>query len=520
MLQVFQANRIYTMNIPDEFYSAMVIDQGKIIRLFDTNEFSKERDSLSQVTQVNGVILPGFIDSHIHAISYGKYTEFVDLREVCSIKEMKGKLLEKVENTPEGEWIYGVSWNQEKFQEDRYPSKDDLDEISTKHPIVLKRVCTHILVVNTLVLEHAKITKNTPDPEGGLIDRDENGNPTGILRENGMDLIKPIEPKPSFEDKIRWQKLSQHALNSFGITSIHTLDEDSYSVYRALKEQLTVRVYFCPKHKKLDFLYKEEKDAKTGLGDDMLRLGRVKLFADGSLGAQTAAMREPYENSNRKGIPIHTKEKLEQIITEMNDAGWQLETHVIGDKGAELVIGCYEKIYRHNYRPVLTHCQILARDLVDRMAKAEIIAAIQPFFIETDMDFVEKFIGVQRMSYAYAWNTLRNNGIICSGGSDAPVDIPNPFYGIYSAVSRRKLNGTPAEGWLPNQKLSVWEAIRLYTFGAAYAEYQEHQKGLLKPGYLADFIVLDKDPFHVPLEELKNIRVQKTFLGGKEVYSA
>ncbi len=519
MLQVFSADRIYTMDTPNEFYKALIMENGRITRLLDTNTYETEKASFENVTELNGTIFPGFIDSHIHAISYGKYMEYVDLRNVHSIKEMVEKVAEKVKNTPHGEWVYGIAWNQEKFLEERYPTKDDLDVIGSSIPIVLKRVCTHILVVNSVVLEQARITKDTLNPDGGVIDRDENGNPTGILRENASDLIKSIEPKPTIEDQIRWQKISQKYLNAFGITSVHTLDEECYPVYRAVKDSLTLRVYFCPKYKKLDLLYNEEPNAKTGLGDDMLRLGRVKLFADGSLGAKTAAMRAPYENSEDMGVPIHKKAELCRIIKEMDSKGWQLETHVIGDKGAEMVLDCYENIYKHDCRPILTHCQILAKDLVQRMAKSEVIASIQPFFIETDMDFVEKFIGVERMKYSYAWKTLLEYGIKCCGGSDAPVDTPNPFNGIYAAVTRKKLDNTPEDGWLPKQKISVWDAIRLYTHGAAFAEYQEHQKGLLNPGYLADFILLDKDPFRISPEELINIQVQKTYLGGKEVYS-
>ena len=519
MLQVFSADRIYTMDSPNEYYNAMIIEDGRIKQLLDKKTFESEKASFQNISELDGYIFPGFIDSHIHAISYGQYMEYVDLRYVHSINEMVEKVAEKVATTPEGEWIYGIAWNQEKFSEKRYPKKQDLDAISSKHPVILKRVCTHIVVVNSVVLDAAGITKSTADPDGGIIDRDVDGNPTGILRENATDLIKPVEPKPTTQDRIRWQKKSQQYLNSYGITSVHTLEEECYPAYRSVKDKLTVRVYYCPKHKNLEYVYREESSAKTGFGDDMLRIGRVKLFADGSLGAQTAAMREPYENSNNKGVPIHTKEQLQEIIIDLDKKKWQIETHVIGDKAAEIVLDCYESIYRHGYRPVLTHCQILAKDLVQRMAKSEVVASIQPFFIETDMDFVEKFIGAHRMDYSYAWKALMDNGIRCSGGSDAPVDDPNPFNGIYAAVTRQKIDGTPPDGWLPDQKISVWDALRLYTHGAAYAEFQEHQKGLLKPGYLADFVILDKDPFEVSLDELKNIHVQKTILGGKEVYS-
>jgi predicted amidohydrolase YtcJ len=519
MPQVFTANRIYSLDSPNEYFKAILVENGRITQLLKKNEFKTQKEDFTDITELSGYIFPGFIDSHIHAISYGRYMDYIDLRYIYSIKELVEKVAEKARNTPEGIWIYGIGWNQEQFKEKRYPQKEDLDPISTTHPIILKRVCTHILLTNSIVLKKAGITRDTPDPEGGIIDRNEQGDPTGILRENAEDLIKILEPKPTFNEQLTWLQKSQRYLNSFGITSIHTLDEECYPVYRAMKDKLTVRVYFCPKHKKLNILYQEEKRAKTGLGDDILRLGRVKLFTDGSLGAQTAAMREPYENSDESGIPIHTKEQFKNLIKEIDDKGWQIETHAIGDKAAEITLDGYEEIYRNNYRPVMTHCQILAKDLIQRIAKSEVIASIQPIFIEQDMDFVEKFIGSKRMKYAYAWKTLLSNGIKCSGGSDAPVDSPNPLYGIYSAVTRQKLNGSPIGGWIPEQKLSMWDAFRLYTYGAAFAEFQEHQKGLLKPGFLADFIILDRDPFQSPAQDIKNIQVMRTFLGGKEVYS-
>ncbi|HKZ40695.1 MAG TPA: amidohydrolase family protein, partial [Candidatus Hodarchaeales archaeon] len=243
-----------------------------------------------------------------------------------------------------------------------------------------------------------------------------------------------------------------------------------------------------------------------------------KCFTDGSLGAKTAALREPYVGSESTGILVHTLEELKEFLKAANDHDWQIETHAIGDRGAEIAIQAYEDVVKPESRPVLTHCQVLTKDLVVRMAKHNIIANIQPVHLVTDKTWAEMYLGKSRMRYAYAWKSLLKSGVHCAGGSDAPVEACNPLLGIHAAVNRQDTKGDPVGGWYPKEKLSVWEAVGLWTTGAAYAEWAEKQKGILQPGTFADMVVLDKDPFKVDPKTIKDIRVLATIVGGVAVF--
>ncbi|MHA2032523.1 MAG: amidohydrolase [Candidatus Kariarchaeaceae archaeon] len=311
---------------------------------------------------------------------------------------------------------------------------------------------------------------------------------------------------------------SEKYLNSVGITSIQTIDEHGLEVYQNLKNDLNLRVTFTPNHDELDEILIDNPDIRTGMGDDYFRWGRIKIYSDGSLGAQTAAMREFYENTNNSGILFYQKDKLHNMIEKFNKMGWQLEIHAIGDKGAELTIEGFEKFVKKGGRPILVHCQVLGDDLIKKMAQLGVVASIQPVFVETDIGTADKFLGEKRMKYSYAWKTLMKNGVKCVGGSDAPIEDANPIKGIHAAVNRQRSDGFPEEGWYPEEKYSIWDALRLFTFNSAYAEFQEKRKGLLKPGYLADFVLLDKDPFTILPDKLLTIEVKATYLGGKKVF--
>ncbi len=253
-------------------------------------------------------------------------------------------------------------------------------------------------------------------------------------------------------------------------------------------------------------------------GDDFLRWGRIKLFSDGSLGAETAALIDNYENSSSNGVLIYSEEELAKLISEAHINGWQLEIHAIGDRSAELVVKLFESTGAYKNRAVLTHCQILNESIIRKLAQLGIIANIQPIFINTDLHWAEKRIGKQRMKYSYAWKTLLDNKILCAGGSDAPVERPDPLFGIHAAVNRQDNNGYPSEGWYSSESLSVWDAVKLFTVNSAFAEFQEHQKGKLLAEYLADFIILDKDIFDIPSVDIRNISIEYTFVHGKQVF--
>ena len=517
--QVILAKKIYTLDKPNEFFTAMVIKDGKIIELTQKERINLEKDSSIQIVDFSSdIIIPGFNDSHIHAVGFGIYRKNITLVG-CGKKEFLRKIQDKVDSLNNDDWIIGRGWDHENFEDSILPSKEDLDSVSNNHPILLHRICGHICVVNSKALQLAGITKDTPDPEGGLLDRDPTtGDLTGILRERAIDLVKACIPSIDSRKKIDLMKEALKELNSQGITSIQSVDENAYSLYKSLKdnEELTVRVYLTPMIDELPELIKS--NVKSCEGDDLLRWGRIKLFSDGSLGAETAALNDNYENSSSNGLLIYTDQKLHDLLVNAHTHGWQIEVHAIGDLSAEQVVRQFEITDAYTNRAVLTHCQILNESIIEKMAKLGIVANIQPIFLNTDLHWAEKKIGVHRMKYSYAWKTLRNASILCAGGSDAPVERPDPLLGIHAAVNRQDNTDYPPEGWYKNESLSVWEAVKLFTVNSAYAEFQEHQKGKLLVNYLADFIVLDKDIFEIPTEDLKNIQVKATFLGGKQVF--
>jgi predicted amidohydrolase YtcJ len=442
---------------------------------------------------------------------------YIDLVNCGSKEELLTKVRLKITETPPGTWILGRGWDHEKFIEKEFPNKIDLDKLSKDHPIFLHRSCGHIAVVNSSALSISEIKSETKDPDGGIIDRFENGEPTGILKENAIHLVTSHIPEPSPESQSKWLLSAIKKLNEFGITSVHANDGNVHDLYVSLGEKLTVRTYLTPFIEELPDLNKI--GAKTCKNSNkLIRWGRIKIYSDGSLGGETAALKDPYVGKKNKGMLLYSYDDLLQKFKSAVESGWQLETHAIGDYAAEMVIKAYEESRAHTNRAVLTHAQILNEELIKKMAELGIIANIQPIFINSDLHWAEKKIGESRMRFSYAWRTLMEKGIHCAGGSDAPVEQPNPLFGIHAAVNRQDNDGIPEKGWYPEQSLSVFEAVKLYTINSAFAEFQEEKKGVLKKGMYADFIVLNKDIFSVPKREIRFLKVMATFLGGNLVY--
>ena len=512
------AKKIYSLDKPHEFFTAMIIHDSRIVEMTSKENIDLDNSKFDEIFDyANNFIIPGFNDSHIHVLGLGKTLENLNLVG-CSKQEFLNRIKEKILSKPADEWILGRGWDQEDFEQASYPSRLDLDGFSSTNPILLHRICGHVCVVNSKALEIAHVTADTPDPEGGKIDRDPiTGEPTGILRESAIDLVSECIPSANANQKLNWLRNAIQLLVSRGITSVQSNDEDAYSLYNDLKEsnELHVRVYETPMIEELPMLIKI--GAKSNLGDDHLRWGRIKIFADGSLGAETAALLENYENSSNNGIMI-SEDKIFNQITQAHNNDWQLEVHAIGDRSAQLVVDQFEKTGSYVNRSVLTHCQILNKSIISKMSHLGVIANIQPVFLNTDLHWAEKKIGKDRMKYSYAWNTLLSSGIHCAGGSDSPVEKPDPLLGIHAAVNRQDNEGNPSQGWYTNESLSVWDAVRLFTTDSAFAEYQEHQKGKLLANYLADFIVLDKDIFLIPKNELRTIQVISTFMNGNQTF--
>jgi hypothetical protein len=473
-------------------------------------------------------VVPGFIDSHLHLLGFGLSLDNLDLNGVRSIAEVVRLVRQEAAALPAGDWVFGRGWDQDRFAEGRYPTRDDLDLAAPDRPVSLVRSCGHVLVANTAALRHSGITRETADPPGGRIDRGESGEPTGILRETAKGLLK--SPGPSRERLERALRLAVERALAVGVTSVHTEDTRGvgfapvYDLYRRSlgREGLPFRVSIDVAYEHLDEL--EAAGFKTGSGDDYVKIGATKLFADGSLGASTAVLGEPYsDNPQSQGIPVLEAGEIRERVRQAHRHGLQLATHAIGDRAIELTLDAYlqalTEIPRPNHRHRIIHCQVMRPDQFRWFAALGVVADIQPKFITTDMRWAEKRVGPERIQTSYAWKTFIEAGVHVAGGSDCPVEPLNPALGLYSAVARQDLDGRPEGGWLPEQRLSVDQALRLFTLGGAYAAFEETEKGSIEPGKLADLAILRRDPRDVPGGELKDLQVQMTVVGGRVAFS-
>ncbi|MCR4429481.1 MAG: amidohydrolase [Tepidanaerobacteraceae bacterium] len=504
---------------------------GKNEEVFDLKVSSTEIIDLKSKT-----VVPGFNDSHMHLLSYAISLEMADLNAIASIDDLikNVRIFIEEKNIPEGQWIQGRGWNQERFFEKRMPTRHDLDKISQKHPIVLARTCGHVCAANTMALAECGILESPPSVDGGSIDVEDDGTPTGILRENAMQLIYRLIPPPDkckIKDMI--SKAAKDCLRA-GLTSIQTDDfgaaksdfKDILDAYFELEREnrLPLRVseqVLLPEMAKLeDFL---KLGLKTRDGGDFFKIGPLKLLTDGSLGARTAALSEPYEDDKKtSGIAIYTQEELNRLVEKAHMNGMQVACHAIGDRAMEMVFEAYgnaiKKYPREDPRFRIIHCQITTKEILDKFKKYNVIADIQPIFVSSDLLIVEERVGKQRAECSYNWKSLLERGVHVAAGSDSPVESFNPLWGIYAAVTRKTLGGIPETGWLPGQKLSVEQAVYLFTMGSAYCTYEENIKGSITPGKLADLVVLSEDIFGMPPDEIKNVQVEKTFVGGKLQY--
>lgn len=436
----------------------------------------------------------------------------------------------------ESKWVRGAGWNQDYFQDEkRFPTRYDLDNISTKHPIVVSRACGHVVVVNSKGLEILNINKDTPQVEGGHFDLDENGEPNGIFRENAIGLVSGSLPSPTVEEIKSMMINGIVDLNRCGITSIGTDDFEALpdrnyvnvmKAFLELKEEnkLNIRINeqcLLPTIEKLQGFI--DKGYGTGWGDNVFKVGPLKLLIDGSLGARTAALVEPYsDDSSTTGITTATQEELDSIVELAHNNDIQVAIHGIGDKSMYMAFESIEKALiknpREDHRHGIVHCQITDEYLLNKFAELNAVAYIQPIFLDYDWHIVKDRVGEAREKTSYNWRTMVDKNIKIACGSDAPVETFDVLKGIYEAVTRKDLQGNPKEGWLPEQKLTVKEAVYGYTMGGAYASFEEDIKGSLEKGKLADMVILSEDIFNIEEDKIKDVKVETTILGGKVVF--
>ncbi len=508
---------IITMNPEQPRAQAIAIKYEKIVEVGTNNEIKPWVNKNTKIIDLKGkTVIPGFIDTHVHIRGFGRSLIAIDLRGIDSIKKIQQKLKEQVQKTPKDEWIFGHGWDQERFKEKRYPTKRDLDESSPNNPVILRRVCGHICGINSKALELANITKETRSPPGGKIDKNpQTGEPTGILRENAMDLIQKVIPEPDEKELMEaCVRACQKAVEA-GLTSVHWIIDSptEISVIQKLRAQnkLPLRVYILIPVEFLDYLIK--LGLQTGFGDNMVKIGCIKILADGSLGAHTAALKEPYsDNLETKGMMLYTPEELNRLVIEAHKLGFQLAIHAIGDYTVETVLidlgEALSRVPRKDHRHRIEHASVLNEKTIKHMKKLNLIASVQPHFVVSDFWAVDR-VGSQRARWVYPFRALIKEGITVTGGSDCPVEPINPLFGVQAAVARESF---------PEERISVEDALRIYTINAAYASFEEDIKGSVEVGKLADLVVLSENPFTVESDEIRDIKVKMTIVGGKVVY--
>ncbi|KAE9119513.1 hypothetical protein PF005_g8287 [Phytophthora fragariae] len=425
------------------------------------------------------LVLPGLHDAHIHVSMLGESAEWLDLSGCASFDEFQERLRRYDARYPDKAWVVGIGWAQDELSSTaQYPSRHDIDAVIKDRPVILHRACWHIAVVNTKALETAGVdltTATSHDVEHGAIDVDDKG-VTGILREDAVQIVEKHANEPSLDLRVQYFRDALKRCVSLGLTAVHTNDEDAWRVYAKLQgeEGLPVRVYLTPSIHELG----QPSTPKPGDCSGLLSCHRMKIFSDGSLGAETAALRVPYKGSHNKGILMNSDEEIVKKITDATRAGYRLEIHAIGDRAAEQVLTALSAAHvGPEKRPILTHCQILGEDLISQMREQGVIGNIQPSFTVTDAAYVRKRLEDDVISYSYCWKRMLENGVACAGGSDAPIETCNPFQGIYDAIYRHKLN-RPQDVFLPEEQLSFDEALALYTKGGAFAAMEEDALGI------------------------------------------
>lgn len=515
-LAILNAN-IITLNPKRPKAEAIAIQNGKIIAVGSNKEIRKYISKGTNVVNAkNKTVIPGLVDCHVHMTGFGRSLQVLDLRNVKSIKEMKRKLMGYAEKNPKESWILGGRWDQEKFVEKRFPTRWDLDAAVADKPVFLIRVCGHVGVVNSRALQLADITKEATI-EGGKIDLDEaTGEPNGILRENALELIWKAIPEPSPKELEKACLLACRKAVEVGLTSVHWIlnsSEEIRIIQKLYSEgKLPLRIYLGIPVDLLDEL--ASLGLVTGFGNNMVKIGFVKVFTDGSLGARTAALKETYSDKRGTlGMLLYTQRKLDRLILKAHRAGLQLAVHAIGDRAVEAVLKAFSKALkefpRENHRHRIEHCSVLNPKLIKRMKQLGLIASVQPHFIVSDF-WVADRLGKTRARWVYPFKTLMHEDLIVVSGSDCPVEPINPLLGVWAAAARKSFS---------EESLTVEEVLKTYTVNAAYASFDEDKKGTIEAGKFADLTVLSNDPFKVPPDKIKDIMVDMTIADGKMVYA-
>lgn len=520
--------RIYTMDKRLPVAASVAISANRILAVSErADDLMPLLSPAGQALDLRGAtVLPGFTDGHVHFLEYARKLQRLALDGLTSLEAVLDVVAKRASQTPPGEWILGGGWDRNLWPDPRFPTRHHLDRIAPDNPIALDSKDLHSVWVNSRVLELAGITRDTPDPEGGEIERDEHGEPTGILKENACTMLRNVLPVLGREETIRALREAIARAHAVGLTGIHNCEKaEALALFGILYQrgELTLRV--------VAHLNKDTADDAiragvfTGLGDATLRIGGLKLFADGSLGSRTAYMLQPFEETDDCGICTMAKEEMREWVLRACDAGISATIHAIGDRANREVLDVLaearqrENTLRPPLRHRIEHAQLLTEEDIPRFAALDVIASVQPVHATADYEMVDRYWGA-RGRWAYPFRSLLAHGTRLAFGSDCPVERFDPLLGIHAAVTRRRPDGSPGpDGWQPQERLTVEEAVRAFTLGNAYAAGLEGQLGTITPGKLADLVVLSDDIFAIDPMAIPSVRVLGTFFGGRLVYA-
>lgn len=526
---VFLDGAVWTLNPDRPEAEALAIKGNKILKVGSSSEMQSVIGDDTEVIDLEGAfVLPGFTDSHTHFLDGGFSLSQVQLREAGTPDEFIARIAEKAKELGKESWVLNGNWDHQRFDPPELPRKEWIDSVTPDNPVCVNRLDGHMVLVNSKALEIAGITKDTPSPEGGEILKDpQTGEPTGILKDSAADLVMSHIPEPTLEEKINAVQAALKQANRFGITSIHDMSYAShFEVYKELLERkkLTARMFVYIPVSAIDLMTGPDK--KTFPRSGFLRIAGLKGFVDGALGSSTALFFEPYtDDPSKSGLlaaDMFPEGIMEERLMAADKAGLQVAVHAIGDKANHILLDLFEKVMEKNgdrdRRWRIEHAQHLIPEDFERFGKLGVVASVQPYHAIDDGRWAEQKIGRERCRYTYAFRSFLENGAVLACGSDWTVAPIDPLTGIYAAVTRRTLDGNDQEGWFPEEKIGMEEAIKGYTLNPAFVEFAENVKGSLEKGKWADVVILDQNLFEIHPEKILDTRVIMTVLDGKIAY--
>jgi predicted amidohydrolase YtcJ len=529
---IYLHGRIYTNDPAHPWASALAVREGKIVCIGGIEQIMLEcgngENNVETIQLANHFVMPGFNDAHVHMGSAGADLLAVRLNGVASPEDLQKSVAAAIGAHKEGDWITGAGWDHTLWPDKKFPTRQQLDAVGPKNPVLLVHISGHVAVANSLALQLAGVTKDTPNPKGGEFEHDASGELTGMLLEgSAIGLVQQYVPDATAAERRLGIELVLADLAKNGVTSVQDNSEwEDFLVYRMLKDEgkLTARItewlHFANALADLQNMRSE-----GGTADPWLKTGALKMVTDGALGSRTAAMAAPYsDDPSTSGIMTIDPAKLKQMAIERDKAGFQLAFHAIGDRANTIALDTFEAVAKTNgprdRRDRIEHAQVVAPADFARFASLNVIASMQPSHQTTDMRWAESRVGPERIKGAYAWKTMLTDKVHLAFGTDYDVEPINPMRGLYACVTRELPDGGPAGGWQPQEKISLDECIRAYTTGSAYAQFEEGRKGALVTGQYADFIVLSADLTKIPPSEYTTTHVLRTVVGGRTVYES